>query len=97
MITYTVKYVKSGGDITKDIRAEGINNLRKRLAAEASDYYTIRVYAYNGKRPVPYKYLGQVLYENNGTLCWMNAKGNKYRLSSKTGATLDYDKYWRFV
>ncbi len=100
MAFYKVEYYQPGKNKKEIMKANDINHLRKRLAKDAPKYYQITVDSYKGimKPNALFKYLGRVVYDDvKGELFWTSADGKTYRISKKTGALLDWDKYWRYV
>ena len=99
MQTYYIK--KYNGKWTQDtMKAANIDNVRKRLYEEDRGElrFGITVKVKKGKAPgAPLNTVGTMYSFSGGGLGWKSRDYNMHRVSKKTGALLDWDKYWRYV
>lgn len=95
----TYYYDKYNGKkwVQEKIVAKNINNVRLKLLNEDYLKHGILIKKKTGDAPgAPFKELGILRAVQDGEVNWANKKGT-YRVSKKTGALLDWDKYWRYV
>ena len=100
MQTYYVRKYNGKGWIEETMKAANIGNVRKRLYEEDRGELSFRVTVKvkRGKAPgAPMETLGVMWTTMGGEIAWRSKDYKTYRVSKKTGALLDWDKYWRYV
>ena len=101
MVKYFIRYYPGQGWRNENITSSEINVLRKRLIKEylpKSPQISVYAVTKGMQKDGTYRKPLGMLWRAEGQIYWRSENGSKvYRVSEKTGALLDYDKYWRYI